>query len=220
MVKTIPELITDYITYSNPYKISHAHGVIIEQSGVYKSTKASSAKKATLTSKIEYPHIEFYQELSHFGKSIQLGIESENCFYKEKKFGFNSLSLDHSNELFRNHIIYYLSTLPWMPWTFGADHIILQELEPNIIEVCLAHYPEIKGVFVFSDERKIHSFHSSYNSLTSPKEDWTDWLAVYGKYNIKKTYKVPTDVKYSKLNDAGDEFMYLHLEKIVGYTVL
>lgn len=220
MVKTIPEFIKDYIAYSNPYKISHAHGIAIEQTGLYKSTPESTLKKSTLTSKIAYPYIEFYQELSLFGKSIQLGIENEKSFYTEKKFGFKSLSIDHGPELFRNHIIYYLSTLPWMPWTFGSDHILINELKPNIIEVSLAHFPDIKGVFAFSDEGKIQSFLSNYHSISTPNENWTDWLVIYGKYNIKKTYKVPTEVKYSKLNSAGDEFMYLHLEKIVGYTVL
>lgn len=213
----IPEIINNYAQYANPYKVSHAHGLAIEQTG--KLLVGGSWKKITSLLDVDYPLIQFNRTMKSFLFKQQKGIRNNEAFSATTTMAVSKSNLESSTELLEAEILNYLSLLPWMPWAFTSDHVQIEEIENNAISVWLSSYPHIKGVFLFSEESKIHSFNADRPRWVVDHWEMNQWMVLYGKYNIKKSYKVPTEVTYS-WSDGESTEEYLQLEKITGFTVL
>jgi len=217
-LKHLPLILQEHIAYANPYKITHAHGVFIEQSGKQRSSSSSKWKKIKSSQNIEYPRIEFTQKIEDIFSSIQTGIENNNSFFTKKSFGINKIKEKNSDELLQSCVLFYLSSLVWMPWAFASEHVLLKENNQYSVSIALAHYPDIWGEMNFSEEARILSFNSDRYQLLNNNYALVPWRVEFGKYNIKKSYKLPTQVNCF-WGSNEEEYMYLSLEKVVSYTV-
>ena len=215
----LPEIIKSHITIANPYRVTRAHGIQMEQTGRLKLTPDSAWKKITCKQEFHYPKVEFKRQTNYFLHSRLEGISNEEAFRITKAYGIKKTDELQSDQLLYSNLLIYLSSLAWMPWTFAADHLMLEQLDDNFVSVALNAYPEVMGVFQFTSEGRIVSFNADRYRKVDEGYILNPWKVEYSKYNIKKSYKVPTQAKYFWLK-GEEKTEYLTLEKITGFTVL
>ncbi|MBD80120.1 MAG: hypothetical protein CL840_14500 [Crocinitomicaceae bacterium] len=218
-MNNLPEIIKNHIAIANPYRVTRAHGIQMEQTGRLKLTDNSGWKKITCKQEFQYPKIEFKRQTNYFLHSRLEGISDQEAFLITRAFGFKKTNELQSNQLLRSNLLIYLSSLAWMPWSFAADHFILEQLEENFVSIALNTFPEVVGVFQFTNEGRIVSFNADRYRKVDQEYVLNPWKVEYSKYNIKKSYKVPTQAKYFWL-DKNEKEEYLTLEKITGFTIL
>lgn len=217
-MEQLPEIVQNHVAYANPYKITHAHGVLIEQTGNYKTSNSSKWKSIKSLQNFEYPKIEFEQQLNGVFQSLKLGIQNNSAFLNGRKWGIRTVNLVNSEEVLQSNVISYLSSLVWMPWAFASKHVLIKSTGSNSVSIALADYPNIWGEYIFSEEARILSFNAERYRFQNGHFTLTPWRVEYSKYNIKKSFKLPTQVKCFWMEN-NEDFLYLDLKKVLGYTV-
>ncbi len=105
-----------------------------------------------------------------------------------------------------------------MPWIFISEHLILKPIDDFTVTISLARFPNIVGEFSFTEEAIISHFKANRYKFENNNFQIQPWKVDYSKYNIKKSFTLPTQLKCF-WGENEEEYLYLDLEKVLGYTV-
>jgi hypothetical protein len=214
----LPEIINNYLSSCNPYRVSQAKGLLLDAKGVFLPFGNKQLKTVNIKLDAQSPLPYFQAQVSWPFHQFYFGRDKSHGFVQFKKFGFKQYEAKNENELFDSCTGFYLSLLPLMPWVFASMETHYKEISPNTVEMALSDSPVNTIQLEFNESGRIIAAELHPKIYFLHSEIGGKITVEYGRYNIKKGYKLPTELKYRSSQNPFQFF--LEINKITGYSIL